>query len=91
MFQSIHDTVPNYLRDEITEQRDVAVRKTRSMVNNNVHVPHVNLECCKNAFAYKGPVLWNALPENIKKCESLNCSKQCIKLHSRMIDAIFML
>ena len=35
----------------------------------------------KNAFAYRGPVLWNALPENIKKCESLNGFKQCLKLH----------
>ena len=31
--------------------------------------------------AYRGPVLWNALPENIKKCESLNGFKQCLKLH----------
>ena len=36
----------------------------------------ITLECCKNAFAYRGPVLWNALPENIKKCESLNGFKQ---------------
>ena len=33
------------------------------------------------AFAYRGPVIWNALPENIKKCETLNCLKQCVKLH----------
>ena len=29
----------------------------------------------------RGPVLWNALPENIKKCETLNCFKQGVKLH----------
>ena len=33
-------------------QRDITVRTTRSTVNNNVHVPHIILECCKNAFAY---------------------------------------
>ena len=66
MFKSIHGLVPNYLCDEITMQRDIAVRTTRSTINNNVHVPHITLECCKNAFAYRGPVLWNALPENIK-------------------------
>ena len=39
------------------------------------------LNVAKIAFAYRGPVLWNALPENIKKCESLNGFKQCIFLH----------
>ena len=94
MFKSIHGLVPNYLCDEITMQRDIAERTTRSTIDNNVHVPHITLECCKNAFAYKGPVLWNALPKNIKKCESLNGFKQCLKVQttrSRMIDAIFML
>ena len=81
MFKSIHGLVPNYLCDEITMQRDIAVRTMRSTINNNVHVPHT-LECCKNAFAYnRGPVFWNALPENIKKCEPLNGFKRCIKLH----------
>ena len=81
MFKSIHGLVPNYLCDEITMQRDIAERTTRYTIDNNVHVPHITLECCKNAFAYRGPVLWNALPENIKKCESLNGFKQCLKLH----------
>ena len=81
MFKSIHGLVPDYICDQITMQRDITVRTTRSTVNNNVHVPHILLECCKNAFAYRGPVLWNALPENIKKCETLNCFKKCVKLH----------
>ena len=29
----------------------------------------------------RGPVLWNVLPENIKKCETIKCFKQCVKLH----------
>ena len=62
-------------------QRDIAERTTRSTINNNVYVPHITLECCNNAFAYRAPVLWNALPENIKTCESLNGFKRCIKLH----------
>ena len=70
MFKSIHGLVPDYICDEITMQRDITVRTTRS----NVHVPHIILECCKNAIlSIRGPVLWNALPENIKKCETLNC------------------
>ena len=81
MFKSIHGLLPNYLCDEMTMQRDIAERTTRSSIDNNVHVPHITLECCKHAFAYRGPVLWNALPDNIKKCESVNGFKQCLKLH----------
>ena len=47
MFKSIHGLVPNYLCDEITMQRDIAERTTRSTIDNNVHVPHITLECCK--------------------------------------------
>ena len=73
-------------------QRDIAERTTRSTIDNNVHVPHITLECCKNAFAYRGPVLWNALPENIKKCESLNGLKKMYQTtRSMMIDAIFII
>ena len=46
MFKSIHGLVPDYKCDEITMQRDITVRTTRSTVKNNVHVPHIILECC---------------------------------------------
>ena len=41
MFKSTHGLVPNYLFDEITMQRDIAVRITRFTINKNVHVPHI--------------------------------------------------
>ena len=44
MFKSIHGLVPDYICYEITMQRDITVRITRSTVNNNVHVPHIILE-----------------------------------------------
>ena len=50
MFKSIHGLVPDYICDEITMQRDITVRTTRSTVNNNVHVPHITLECCKKCI-----------------------------------------
>ena len=84
MFKSIHGLVPNYLCDEITMQRDIAERTTRSTINSNVHVPHITLECCKNAFAYRGPVLWNARIADwfLKMSQTTR---------SRKIDAMFML
>ena len=48
MFKTIHGLVPDYIIcDEITMQRDITVRTTRSTVNNNVHVPHMILTVVK--------------------------------------------
>ena len=55
MFKSIHGLVPKYLCDEITMQRDIAERTTRYTINNNVHVPHITLECYKNALPIEVP------------------------------------
>ena len=43
------------------------------------HILYLNV--VKMHVPIRGQVLWNALPENIKKCETLNCFKQCVKLH----------
>ena len=41
---------------------------------------HVSLESFRNYFAYRGPVLWNALPLSTKKCETLASLKKCLKI-----------
>ena len=71
MFKSIHGLAPDYMCDEINMQCDIAERSTRSLNFNNAVVPYVSLESFRNAFAYRGPVLWNALPLSTKKCETL--------------------
>ena len=45
MFISIRGLVPNYLCDEITMQRDIAVRTTRSMIIIMLmsHILHLNV------------------------------------------------
>ena len=71
MFKSIHGIAPDYMCDEINTQCDIAERSTRSLNFNNAVVPYVSLESFRNSFAYRGPVLWNALPLSTKKCETL--------------------
>ena len=41
--KSTHGLLPNYICDEITKQRDIAVRITRFTINNNVRVPLLNV------------------------------------------------
>ena len=77
MFKSINGLVPNYICDEITMQRGIAIIISRYTINNNVHLPHITLDCCKKCISLS----WNAVPENIKKSESVIGFKQCLKLH----------
>ena len=51
MFKYINGLVPYYICDEITMQRDITVRTTRSTVNNNVgaymcHILYLNVVKC---------------------------------------------
>ena len=67
MFKSTHGLAPHYLCDEITLQRDISTKSTRSLDCNNVYVPRASLACFSNAFVHRGPVIWNALPQYILK------------------------
>ena len=80
MFKSIHGLAPDYMCDEINMQCDIAERSTRSLNFNNAIVPYFSLESFRNCFAYRGPVLWNALPLSTKKCETLASFKKCLKI-----------
>ena len=77
MFKSIHGLAPDYMCDEINMQSDIAERSTRSQF---AVVPYVSLESFLNYFAYRGPVLWNALPLSTKKCETLVNFLKCLKI-----------
>ena len=47
---------------------EIAVRDTRASASSNlVIVPHAPLALFENSFAYRGPVIWNTLPEHIRK------------------------
>ena len=80
MFKSIHGLAPHYLCDEITLQRDISTRSTRSLDCNNVYVPCASLECFSNAFAHRGPVIWNALPQYIKNSLTMDNFKINLKM-----------
>ena len=81
MFKSIHGLAPDYMCDEIDMQCNIAERSTRSLNFNNAIVPYVSLESFRNSFAYRGPVLWNALSLSTKKCETLASFKKCLKIN----------
>ena len=51
---------------------EIAVRDIRASTSSNlVTVPHAHLALFENYFAYRGPVIYNALPEHFRKCNSI--------------------
>ena len=80
MFKCVHGMAPDYLCDSISLHKAIANRITRSYDDvHKVHVSRAPIQLFKNAFAYRGPVVWNTLPKALRCCASLGCFKKyCI-------------
>ena len=56
--------------------------KADSMNNDHLgNVTYATLDIFKNLFAYRGPFIRNALPDNIKKCVTLSGFKIVLKAY----------
>ena len=78
-----HGMSPSYLSDCITMYNEIAVRDTRASTSSNlVIVPHAHIALFENYFAYRGPAIWNALPEHIRKCNNLHTFKKALRAHA---------
>ena len=54
---------------------DVHGYNTKSSENMNLYVPKYTKEICKRSFVYKGCILWNDLPDEVKESSSLDAFK----------------
>ena len=82
VFKCIRGMAPTYISDCITICNEVAIRDPRNLtLINLVTLPYATLDIFKNSFAYRGPFIWNALPDNIRKCVTLSGFKTALKAH----------
>ena len=73
---------PAHISDCITVSKEFAIRHTRNSTPMNlVTLPYATLDIFKNSFAYSGPLIWNALPDNIRKCVTLSGFAIALKAH----------
>jgi len=79
MFKCMNNLAPNYLSDNITLLSDVTERNTRSSNSLNVYPPRPNIEQFKQAFQYRGGLIWNNLDEGLKSACSINLFKRKYK------------
>ena len=75
MFKAIHGLAPHYVCNDVTMVVDVHGYNTRSSENMNLYVPKYTKEICKRSFVYKGSMLWNDLPDEVKESSSLDAFK----------------
>ena len=81
VFKCIYGLAPDYLSNEIIMEIEVSERARRNINENNVFIPYVNIDGTKNAFSYRGPLVWNSLKDDLKECTDINDFKRKAKLH----------
>ena len=80
VFRALHDQTPAYLASLITPY--VPNRALRSAGQALLTVPRHNLERYgRRSFSCAGPILWNALPEDISMTVNINAFKAQLKTH----------
>ena len=81
VFKCLHGLAPEYLCNEIIMAIEVRDRLGRNINENDLYVPYVNVNCTKNAFSYRGPLLWNNLENHMKECTNINDFKSKAKAY----------
>ena len=72
MFKSIHGLAPTYLSDSIVMNFDVNGYNTRSTDTMDVYIPKPNKEIYRNSLLYKGGIIWNSLPDEVKESSNID-------------------
>ena len=77
VYKSINGLAPEYLTSKFIMRNDVTSYCTRDS-EGKLAIPFPRTNYFKNTFSYSGPVLWNGLPLETRKAESLNTFRKLI-------------
>ena len=72
VFKSLNGLTPEYLSELFVNRSDVTEYLLRDSVVNILAVPLPRTNFLKNSFSYSGAVLWNSLPSDLRRAESLS-------------------
>ena len=61
---------PNWMTENMFGKKDKRLRSSRSEIQ--FEVKRFKTELGRNSLKYRGPLLWNAIPDSLKKIESSN-------------------
>ena len=71
MYKCVNGLAPNYLCDQINLLSDINTYQTRSTNSLDVLMPAVNREIFKKSFAFNGALIWNSIPDFIRRSENV--------------------
>lgn len=81
IFKMTKKLLPSYLCDKLIYNRDVHTLNTRNNVNNELRLPNFKFEKSRKNLFYNGIKLFNELPMDIKKAETLSKFKKNCKMY----------
>ena len=81
MYKSQNNLLPETAGEFHLPADKIHSYQTRSAVSGNMFVPRCNLSLTQKSIAYSGAILWNEIPVNIKKAESLDSFKDKLKAY----------
>ena len=79
MYRCVNEEAPARLIDELVMTADTHDRITRLTNADTIHVPQPNCELFRNSFKYRGAVLWNDLPFELKQAADSSAFKYLYK------------
>ena len=75
VYKCTHGLVPSYLHKTFIQISRIHSYSTRQANQSNLFTRRPTLSQYKRSFTYRGVVLWNQLPEQIRSAETLNTFK----------------
>ena len=75
MYKIQNDLAPEEFKNFFQPIGDVHGYNTRSVVNDDLHIPRLNIKQGQGAISYSGVKVWNDIPPEIRNAESINTFK----------------
>ena len=69
--KAVNEIAPAYIQNLFTNVENGVNYSLRSVSNNNLFLPRAN----KKSLSYTGVIIWNSLPETLKKATSFTAFK----------------
>ena len=70
MYKSLNGLAPDYLRNKFTDRSTISRYELRDS-KNKLAIPMPRTNFLKNSFSYKGAILWNSLPSDVRTANSI--------------------
>ena len=79
MYKIVHSLAPGHITDLFCRQEIVHRHCTRSAKSGNIFIPQRNLKLGQEAITFSGAKIWNDIPRDIKRTQSLDAFKGKLK------------